>query len=262
MIDTHAHIYSSKFDEDREEVLERAFSSGVEYILLPNIDVDSISSMLAITESHSKCIPMMGLHPCSVNKEFNSQLKNIESELFGNPNKYIAVGEIGIDLYWDKTYIKEQMDVFRLQIQWAKKLELPIAIHARESFQEIFQVLNEEHNDKLTGVFHCFSGNAEEAKQALSYDGFKLGIGGVVTFKKSTLPSILESIDLSQLVLETDSPYLAPRPFRGKRNESMYLTYIVEKLAEVYGLEESEIINRTSLNAKELFNLDKFLRNE
>jgi len=262
MIDTHAHIYSSKFDEDRKSVLNRAFSSGVEYIFLPNIDVDSISSMLDITGGYKNCIPMMGLHPCSVNRDSDSQLKNIESELFGNPNKYIAVGEIGIDLYWDKTFIKEQIDAFRLQIQWAKKLQLPIAIHARDSFKEIFQVLNEEHNDKLTGVFHCFSGNADEAKQALSYDGFKLGIGGVVTFKKSSLPSILESIDLGNLVLETDSPYLAPRPFRGKRNESMYLTYIVKKLAEIYRIEESEIVNRTSLNAKELFKLDEFLRNE
>jgi TatD DNase family protein len=262
MIDTHAHIYSSKFDEDRESVINRAFSSGVEYILLPNIDVESINSMLDITRDYANCIPMMGLHPCSVNTDFDSQLKKIESELFENPNKYIAVGEIGIDLYWDKTYVKEQIDVFRVQIQWAKNLQLPIAIHARDSFKEIFQVLNEEHNDNLTGVFHCFSGNTDEAKQALSYEGFKLGIGGVVTFKKSTLPSVLESIDLKNLVLETDSPYLAPRPFRGKRNESMYLTYIVKKLAEIYKIEEREIVKRTSLNAKELFKLDEFLRNE
>lgn len=262
MIDTHAHIYSSKFDEDRESVINRAFSSGVKYILLPNIDVESINSMLDITRDYANCIPMMGLHPCSVNTNFDSQLKKIESELFGNPNKYIAVGEIGIDLYWDKTYVKEQIDVFRVQIQWAKNLQLPIAIHARDSFKEIFQVLNEEHNDNLTGVFHCFSGNTDEAKQALSYEGFKLGIGGVVTFKKSTLPSVLESIDLRNLVLETDSPYLAPRPFRGKRNESMYLTYIVKKLAEIYKIEEREIVKRTSLNAKELFKLDEFLRNE
>lgn len=258
MIDTHAHIYSSRFDEDREETVERAFSSGVEYILLPNIDLNSIVPMLELSSKYKNCIPMMGLHPCSVTGEFMTQLNQIKAELFESKTNYIAVGEIGIDLYWDKTYLQEQIDAFRLQVQWAKEIDLPIVIHARESYPEIFQVLDDENTEKLSGVFHCFSGTEADAKHVLSYGGFKLGLGGTITYKKSTLPDIIKNIELEHVILETDAPYLAPRPFRGKRNESSYLRYIVAKLADIYQCAESEIIERTSVNATELFNIEKF----
>ena len=260
MIDTHAHIYSSKFDEDREQVIERAFSNGMEYILLPNIDVDSIGPMLDLSTKYENCIPMMGLHPCSVDGEFMSQLNTIKAELFDSSNHYIAVGEIGIDLYWDKTFLKEQLEVFRMQIQWAKEMKIPIVIHARESYPEIFQVLDEENNEQLTGVFHCFSGTEDDANHILSYGGFKLGLGGTITYKKSSLPDVIKNVQIENIVIETDSPYLAPRPYRGKRNESSYLTFIVSKLAEIYQCPENEIIQKTSNNAKELFNIEKFIK--
>ncbi|MDC1244029.1 TatD family hydrolase [Crocinitomicaceae bacterium] len=258
MIDTHAHIYSSKFDEDREEVVDRAEKEGVKYLLLPNIDLDSIGPMIDLCESHKNCIPMMGLHPCSIDAGYSNTLEKIRIELFNSKEQYIAVGEIGIDLYWDKTYVQEQMDSFRKQIQWAKELKLPIVIHARDSFPEIFQVLDQENDCDLSGVFHCFSGTENDAQHILSYGGFKMGIGGTITYKKSKLPDVIKNIDLEHILLETDSPYLAPRPFRGKRNESSYLTYVVTKLSEIYECSENEIIEKTTLNAEELFNIQKF----
>ena len=258
MIDTHAHIYSSKFDEDREEVVDRAEKKGVKYLLLPNIDLDSIGPMIDLCESHKNCIPMMGLHPCSIDAGYSNTLEKIRIELFNSKEQYIAVGEIGIDLYWDKTYVQEQMDSFRKQIQWAKELKLPIVIHARDSFPEIFQVLDQENDCDLSGVFHCFSGTENDAQHILSYGGFKMGIGGTITYKKSKLPDVIKNIDLENILLETDSPYLAPRPFRGKRNESSYLTYVVTKLSEIYECSENEIIEKTTLNAEELFNIQKF----
>jgi len=258
MIDTHAHIYSSKFDEDREEVVDRAEKEGVKYLLLPNIDLDSIGPMIDLCESHKNCIPMMGLHPCSIDAGYSNTLEKIRIELFNSKEQYIAVGEIGIDLYWDKTYVQEQMDSFRKQIQWAKELKLPIVIHARDSFPEIFQVLDQENDRDLSGVFHCFSGTESDAQHILSYGGFKMGIGGTITYKKSKLPDVIKNIDLEHILLETDSPYLAPRPFRGKRNESSYLTYVVTKLSEIYECSENEIIEKTTLNAEELFNIQKF----
>ncbi len=258
MIDTHAHIYSSKFDEDREEVVDRAEKKGVKYLLLPNIDLDSIGPMIDLCESHKNCIPMMGLHPCSIDAGYSNTLEKIRIELFNSKEQYIAVGEIGIDLYWDKTYVQEQMDSFRKQIQWAKELKLPIVIHARDSFPEIFQVLDQENDRDLSGVFHCFSGTENDAQHILSYGGFKMGIGGTITYKKSKLPDVIKNIDLEHILLETDSPYLAPRPFRGKRNESSYLTYVVTKLSEIYECSENEIIEKTTLNAEELFNIQKF----
>jgi len=258
MIDTHAHIYSSKFDEDREEVVDRAEKKGVKYLLLPNIDLDSIGPMIDLCESHKNCIPMMGLHPCSIDAGYSNTLEKIRIELFNSKEQYIAVGEIGIDLYWDKTYVQEQMDSFRKQIQWAKELKLPIVIHARDSFPEIFQVLDQENDRDLSGVFHCFSGTENDAQHILSYGGFKMGIGGTITYKKSKLPDVIKNIDLEHILLETDSPYLAPRPFRGKRNESSYLTYVVTKLSEIYECSENEIIEKTTLNAEELYNIQKF----
>lgn len=260
MIDTHTHTYSSRFDEDRDQVIENAISNGVEYMLLPNIDLESIGPMLDLCNKHQNCIPMMGLHPCSVDGDYLLTLKKIKAELFDSPTKFIAVGEIGVDLYWDKTFLKEQLEVFRSQIRWAIELQLPIVIHARESYPEIFQVLDEENNKQLNGVFHCFSGTIDDANHILSYGGFKLGLGGTITYKKSPLPDVVKNIELENIVIETDSPYLAPRPFRGKRNESSYLTYIVNKLSEIYQCPESEIVQKTSSNAKELFKIEKFIK--
>ncbi|MDC0272075.1 TatD family hydrolase [Crocinitomicaceae bacterium] len=258
MIDTHAHIYSSKFDEDREEVLNRAKETGVKCLLLPNIDMESIRPMLDLCDSQQNCIPMMGLHPCSIDATYLETLEQIRIELFKSKEQYIAVGEIGIDLYWDKTYVQEQIYSFRKQIQWAKELKLPIVIHARDSYPEIFQVLDQENDRDLSGVFHCFSGTENDAQHILSYGGFKMGIGGTITYKKSKLPDVIKNIDLENILLETDSPYLAPRPFRGKRNESSYLRYVVTKLSEIYECSENEIIEKTTLNAEELFNIQKF----
>jgi len=259
MIDTHAHIYSSKFDEDRDEVVDRAEKKGVKYLLLPNIDLDSIGPMIDLCNSHKNCIPMMGLHPCSIDAGYSNTLEKIRIELFNSKEQYIAVGEIGIDLYWDQKYVQEQSDAFRLQIQWAKELKLPIVIHARESYPEIFAVLDEENDSNLKGVFHCFSGTESDAAHILSYGGFKMGIGGTITYKKSKLPDVIKNIALEHILLETDSPYLAPRPFRGKRNESSYLSFVVTKLSEIYECSESQIIERTTLNAEELFNIQKFI---
>ena len=259
MIDTHAHIYSSKFDEDREEVLNRAKETGVKCLLLPNIDMESIRPMLDLCDSQQNCIPMMGLHPCSIDATYLETLEQIRIELFKSKEQYIAVGEIGIDLYWDKTYVQEQIDSFRKQIQWAKELKLPIVIHARDSYPEIFQVLDQENDRDLSGVFHCFSGTENDAQHILSYGGFKMGIGGTITYKKSKLPDVIKNIDLENILLETDSPYLAPRPFRGKRNESSYLSFVVTKLSEIYECSESQIIERSTLNAEELFNIQKFI---
>lgn len=259
MIDTHAHIYSSKFDEDRDEVVNRAKKKGVKHLLLPNIDLDSIGPMIDLCNNHTNCIPMMGLHPCSIDASYSNTLEKIRIELFNSKEQYIAVGEIGIDLYWDQKYAQEQSDAFRLQIQWARELKLPIVIHARESYPEIFKVLDEENDTDLKGVFHCFSGTESDAAHILSYGGFKMGIGGTITYKKSKLPSVIKNIDLSNILLETDAPYLAPRPFRGKRNESSYLSFVVTKLSEIYECSESQIIERTTLNAEELFNIQKFI---
>jgi TatD DNase family protein len=255
MIDTHAHIYSSKFDGDRDEVIERAFSEGLEYILMPNIDLESIGPMLEVSAKYKKCLPMMGLHPCSIDDSFEPLLQQVKKELFESKNEYIAVGEIGIDLYWDKTFLEQQIKAFRVQVEWAKELCLPIVIHARESYNELLNILDEENDDRLTGVFHCFSGNQEEASRILSYGGFKLGVGGTVTYKKSELPSVLKDIDLSHIIIETDAPYLSPRPYRGKRNESSYVKYVVGKLADIYDCSEDHIIANTSRNAKVLFNI-------
>jgi TatD DNase family protein len=196
-----------------------------------------------------------------VKENWMEELKIIETHLFKNPSKYCAVGEIGMDLFWDKTFIEAQKIVFRTQISWAKKLKLPIAIHARDAFDEIFEILDEENDEFLKGVFHCFTGNLEQAAKILDYGGFKLGIGGVITFKNSGLTEVLNSIELKHLVVETDAPYLSPAPFRGKRNESSYLSYIIEKISGIYKLSDAKIAEVTSQNAIELFQLEKFKSN-
>lgn len=254
-VDTHTHLFSDSFDDDRHEVVQRAIDAGITKLLLPNIDVSSIEKTFQLSEEFpNNCFPMMGLHPGSVGENVKEDLAKIKTALYNN--KCVAVGEIGMDLYWDKTYVQEQADAFREQISWAKELKLPIVIHAREAFDEIFEIVDELNDDTLTGVFHCFTGTVEQAKHILNYGGFKLGIGGVVTYKKSELPEVLSSIPLSALILETDSPYLPPVPFRGKRNESSYLLHIAEKLADIYHVSLAEIGKVTSQSAAELFNYE------
>jgi TatD DNase family protein len=252
LIDTHTHLYSAQFDEDRDQMIARAISQGVTKFLLPNIDLESVSGMYELVDRYpGVCYPMMGLHPCSVAENWEEQLHAIRVAFEGKP--YIAIGEIGIDLYWDKSTLPFQIGAFRAQVKWAKELNLPIVIHARDSFQELFEQLDELNDSSLTGVFHCFTGGMPEAEKILSYGGFKLGIGGVVTFKKSGLDEVLNNVPLEHIILETDSPYLAPTPYRGKRNESAYVRLVAEKLAEVYACEVDEIARHTSANATTLF---------
>lgn len=254
IIDTHTHLYSNQFDADRDEVISKAIQEGVSRFLLPNIDSSSIKGMKELVKKYPEnCFAMIGLHPCSVDADYEKELSIVEQEL--KTGEYIAIGEIGIDLYWDKSYLKQQQDTFRQQINWAKNYNLPIAIHCREAFDEILTILDEENDDSLRGVFHCFTGNLQQATHVLNYGGFKLGIGGVVTFKNSGLDKIVEHLDLKDLVLETDAPYLAPVPFRGKRNESKYTLHVAEKLAEIYDLPLKEIAETTTKNALELFRI-------
>lgn len=254
-IDTHTHLYSSQFDSDRKEAIEKAISLGVKQFLLPNIDMSSVQGMKElITQFPENCLPMAGLHPCSVKENVEEELAAVEKEL--KSDTYIAVGEIGMDLYWDKTFIKEQEYAFRKQIAWAKEKDLPIVIHCRDAFNEILAVMDELNDEKMRGVFHCFTGNTDQAKHIINYGGFKLGIGGVVTFKNAGLDKVVKELDLKHLVLETDSPYLAPTPYRGKRNESAYLLDVAEKLTEIYELPLKEIARQTSLNAQEVFKIN------
>jgi len=251
-VDTHTHLFVDAFNEDRSEIVQKAINSGVEKMLLPNIDIDTIDAMNDLSEAYpDNCYSMMGLHPGSIKEDWKDRLEIIRKNLF--EGDYIAVGEIGMDLYWDKTFVKEQAEAFRMQVEWAKELKLPIVIHAREAFEPIFEILDEINDESLTGVFHCFTGTLEQAKHVLSYGGFKLGIGGVLTYKKAELDKVLEHIDLKHLILETDSPYLPPVPFRGKRNESSYILHIAEKLTEVYNVPLVKVEEMTTASAHELF---------
>lgn len=253
-IDTHAHLYASEFDEDRSEMIARAISLGVEQFLLPNIDEKSIAGMHQLAKDYpNRCFAMMGVHPSSVEADWKNQLERIKS--FFDPTIHIAIGEIGIDLYWDKSLQKEQTLAFEQQIIWAKQVGLPIVIHARDSFDEIFEVVDQHNDDQLTGVFHCFTGNLSQAQKIIDYGGFKLGIGGVATFKNGGLDKVLPHIDMNHLILETDSPYLAPVPHRGKRNESSYIPIIAERLTEFYEVSLATIAEVTTASAQELFKL-------
>jgi TatD DNase family protein len=253
LIDTHAHIYQEDFLADIDDIMLRAKENGVSKIYLPNVDVSSIKELKDLVAKNSDLfIPMMGLHPCYVKEDYKEQLAIIEKEL--REGKYAAVGEIGIDLHWDKTFFVQQQDAFRTQIRWAIELKLPIIIHARESLQEIFQILDEEYRDGLKGIFHCFGGTIEDAQKIISY-GFKLGIGGTVTYKNSKLPEVLKNVDLQHIVLETDAPYLPPVPHRGQRNESSYVKLVALKLCDIYGISLEEVAKITTQNAEQLFNL-------
>lgn len=252
-IDTHTHLFLPEFDNDRKQVIENAIIHGVDKMLLPNVDCTSVDSLFDVCRQYPQnCFPMIGLHPTSVKENYIVDIQNIESIL--KREKVIAIGEIGIDLYWDKAFLKQQQEAFIYQINLAKKYDLPIVIHARESFNEIFDIIKLQLDNKLKGVFHAFTGDIKQAEQIIDW-GFKLGIGGIVTFKNSGLDKIVEQIDLNHIVLETDSPYLPPVPFRGKRNESAYLVKVAEKIAQIKNCSIEEVAEKTSLNAKTLFNL-------
>lgn len=251
LTDTHSHLYDNKFAEDQKEVIERAFEENVNRIFLPNVDQHTVKGMMDIVAKHpQQCFPMMGLHPCHVKEDYKEELAILKNHL--DSNDFCAVGEIGMDLYWDKKFVEEQKDTFRTQIHWAKEKELPIAIHCRDAFDEIFEILESERDEKLRGIFHCFTGTLEQAHQAIDLN-FHLGIGGVITFKKAGLDKVIEQIDLKHLVLETDSPYLAPSPNRGKRNESSYLIHIAQKIADLHQVSIQEIADITTENSKTIF---------
>ncbi len=253
LIDTHTHLYLEQFDSDRHGMLAAAINKGVDTFLLPNIDEHSIGPMLQLcTDFPFNCFPMMGLHPTSVGDDFEQQLQLIEQQL--DKEKYIGVGEIGLDFYWDTTFKEQQIEALRFQLQLAIKHDLPVAIHTRDAFPEILDEVERAQNGKLKGVFHCFSGTNEDAGRIMNM-GLLMGIGGVVTFKKSTLPEVVKSIPMEFLLLETDSPFLAPAPFRGKRNESGYLIYIAQKLAEIKGLTLEKVADATTANALQLFKI-------
>lgn len=253
LIDTHTHLYLPEFDSDRDEMVNRAVSSGVVKLLLPNIDVKSVDAMLSAADRYKNiCYPMTGLHPTSVMKDFKAQIKELERIYL--LHKFIAIGEIGIDLYWDKTFLKEQMDAFRQQVEFAISSGLPVVVHSRNAFPEVFSVLDEFAGKKLTGVFHAFSGTMQDAQKAVGM-GFILGIGGPVTFKNSRLDKIVEEAGPGNIILETDSPYLAPVPFRGKRNESSYICIINKKIADIFRISEEESARMTFENSCRLFNI-------
>ena len=254
LVDTHTHLYLEQFDEDRKQVVEQAINEGVKYMLLPNIDSESLQAMKELNRQFPEnCLPMMGLHPTSVNENYEKELELVEKE--HAENNYLAVGEIGMDLYWDKTFIHQQQDALRRQLRLAKKLHLPVSIHTRNAFDEIYEIVTEELNDELKGVFHCFTGTIDEANKIIK-TGFKMGIGGVVTFKNSKLPEVVKKVSLDHFVLETDAPFLTPMPFRGKRNQSSYLTFIADKMAEIKECDINEVADITTKNASEIFNLN------
>ena len=255
MIDTHSHIYGPEFSEDRDAVVGRARENGVEAILLPNINAESVSPMLELCQQYpGYCFPMMGLHPEDVKEDFRARLDEMEI-LLNQPHPYIAIGEVGLDFYWDDTYREQQLEALERQVCWARNFDMPLVIHCRSAHRELVEVLERHRTENLSGIFHCFGGTREEAEELLSFDGFVLGIGGVLTYKKSTLPEVLNSVPLERIVLETDSPYLAPVPYRGKRNESAYVVYVAQRMAEVYACDLAEIDKRTNDTVKRLFRL-------
>jgi TatD DNase family protein len=251
--DTHTHLYSEQFREDRNEIIKRAIASGVTRFFIPAIDSSYYQNMLELEKEFPKhTFLMTGLHPTSVKENFEEELAFVKNTL--TERNFYGIGEIGIDLYWDKSFLKQQQIAFKTQIKWAKEKKLPIAIHCREAFDEIFEILEDEKNEQLFGIFHCFTGTLEQAKKAISYN-MKLGIGGVVTFKNGKIDQFLNKIPLQHIVLETDAPYLAPTPFRGKRNESSYITKVVDKLAEIYNVSQEEIAEITTQTSKDIFGI-------
>ena len=254
LIDSHAHIYLNEFNSDLDEMVNRAKKVNVYKILLPNIDRDSLPEINKLCSAYPDYFyPMIGLHPTSVKENFEEEMQQLFEDI--DFNKYVAIGEIGMDLYWDKSFKKEQEIAFEHQIELAKEHDLPIVIHTRDAFDEIFSLIDKLNDDKLKGIFHCFTGSVKEAKKIIEYGNFKLGIGGIVTFKNGGLDKVLKYIDPHHLVLETDAPYLAPVPYRGKRNESAYLEIVAEKLCDIYDMSIKEISNITTNNCKKIFSV-------
>ena len=259
MIDTHCHLYDEAFDGDRDDAIERAVSAGVELMLLPDIDSSSTPRLEKLaTARHDIFRPMAGLHPTSVKEDYEQELEKVHDRLFKSvPSAltYIAVGEIGMDLYWDRTYEQQQREVLRTQVLWAEKLEMPVALHIRKAHNEVFGLLRDINRGTYRGVMHCFGGSVQEAQRAVEM-GFHIGIGGVVTFKNATMAEVAKAVPLERLLLETDAPYLSPVPHRGKRNESSYLPLIAYKIAELRGISLEEVAEQTTINARELFRLE------
>lgn len=257
LIDTHSHLFLEEFSDDLSQVMERARKAGVSHIFMPNIDSTTIEPMLSVCSDYPDyCYPMIGLHPTSVNETYEKELAIVHKHLSGS-DRFVAIGEIGLDLYWDKTFLKEQLCVFETQIEWALEYNLPIVIHSREAFEHIYKVMEPYKNTPLTGIFHSFTGTREEAVKLLEFEGFLLGINGVVTFKKSSLPEALTAVPLQRIVLETDSPYLTPVPNRGKRNESANVRDTFLKVVEIYGMTPEYVSEVTSENALKVFGMIK-----
>jgi len=254
LIDTHSHIYLEDFDNDRKEMLEKAEKEGIKRVIMPAIDSTTHEKMLIVSDSFSNvCQPMMGLHPCSVKENYREELSIVSNYL--EQKRFVAIGEIGLDFYWDVAYKKEQYAVFNQQIEWALHYDLPIVIHSRNSIDECIDIVSAYQKGNLRGVFHCFSGSFDQAKKIIDLNFF-MGIGGVITFKNSGLDKVIAQLALENIVLETDAPYLAPVPFRGKRNECSYVKYVVQKLAEIKKINENEIAEITTMNAEKLFGLN------
>lgn len=251
--DTHTHLYSEAFEDDKDEVISRAIDAGVHRFFIPAIDSTYTEAMYDLEKSYPKNVFLMvGLHPTHVKENYKEELAHVKNQL--EQRRFYAVGEIGIDLYWEKTFLKQQQEAFVFQIRLAKKHQLPIVIHCRDAFNEIFEILEQEKGEDLYGIFHCFTGTLEQALKAISYN-MKLGIGGVATFKNGKIDQFLSQIDLEHIVLETDSPYLAPVPFRGKRNESAYILKVLEKMALIYNMDVEKIAKITTANSKEIFGI-------
>ncbi len=255
LIDTHTHLFSGKFDEDRDAMIQRAIDAGVTRMYLPNISRDTTDAMNAVVAKYpDHCFPMIGLHPCHVDEHFQSEVDFVASELA--TGKYIAVGETGLDYHWDLTFKEDQKDALRQQIALAKEYEIPIVLHTRESFDDTWKLVSEHNDERLTGVFHCFSGSVDDANRVAELGGFYIGIGGVATFKKTSHASVLPEVPIEMIVLETDAPYLAPTPFRGKRNESAYLVNVAQRVAEILGISTDALAKQTTMNACKLYNAD------
>lgn len=253
LIDTHSHLFAEEFNSDRIDVLKKAEEAGIKYHVMPNVDSSTTEHLLKVSRDFPQCFPLMGLHPTSVKNDFEREILHVEEML--THSKFYGIGEIGIDLYWDKTHFEQQKIAFRHQLRLAKKYNLPAVIHSRNSFDEIFEIVDEEIDSTLKGVFHCFTGSVEQYRHIQEYKTFKVGIGGVVTYKNGGIGNILHEISLNNILLETDSPYLSPVPVRGKRNESYNLIYIAIRVAEIYGLSIEDIAKQTFINSQELFKL-------
>ncbi|QNL50998.1 TatD family hydrolase [Olivibacter sp. SDN3] len=253
LTDTHTHIYYHADTLALQEQINRCLENNISRLFLPNVDTASITNVLNTASAYPEnCYAMLGLHPCSVKENFREELASIKSAI--EENNIYAIGEIGLDLYWDKSTLEEQKEAFRIQVGWAKEKNLPIVIHCRDAFKELFELLDEQKDEKLYGIFHCFTGNLEQARKAINL-GFFLGIGGVVTFKNAGLDKVVEQLDLKHLVLETDAPYLAPTPYRGKPNESSYLIHIAKKVADIHGRSLADVANITTENSKIVFGI-------